>query len=72
MLKALTLLATVDELAGVDALGSDEELRPLLEAVGVTEGHLGQGSATAGVMDNILDNREGLNRRADASTDAVR
>lgn len=38
----------------MDALSSDEELGPLLEAVWVTEGHFGQGSATARVMDNIL------------------
>lgn len=50
----LTLLAAVDELSGVDALSSDEELCPLLEAVWVTEGDFGQGSTTAGVVDNIL------------------
>lgn len=38
----------------MDALSSYEELRPLLETVWVTEGHFGQGSTTAGVMDNIL------------------
>lgn len=52
--ERLTLLATVDELSSVDALSSDEEFRPLLEAVRVPEGHFGQGSTTAGVMDNIL------------------
>lgn len=51
---SLTLLATVDELSGVDALCSNEELCPLLETVGVTEGYFGQGSTTAGVMDDIL------------------
>lgn len=51
----LTLLAAVDELSSVDALSSDEELRSLLEAVRVTEGHFGQGSATAGVMNDILN-----------------
>lgn len=38
----------------MDALSGDEELGPLLEAVRVTEGHFGQGSSTAGVMDDIL------------------
>lgn len=51
---SLTLLATVDELSSVDALCSNEELCPLLETVGVTEGYFGQGSTTAGVMDDIL------------------
>lgn len=54
ILKCYTLLATVNELPSVDALSSNEELCPLLEAVWVTEGHLGQGSATAGVVDDIL------------------
>lgn len=49
-----TLLATVDELSGVNALCGDEELCPLLEPVRVTEGHFGQGGATAGVVDNVL------------------
>lgn len=52
--QRLTLLATVDELSGVDALGSNEELRPLLEPVWVTEGHFGQGGTTARVVDNVL------------------
>lgn len=50
----LTFLATVDELSGVDALCSNKQLRPLLESVGVTESHLGQGSTTARVVDNVL------------------
>lgn len=49
-----TLLATVDELAGMDALSCDEEFCPLLEAVWVTEGHFGQGSTTARVVDYVL------------------
>lgn len=52
--EPLTFLATVDELSGVDTLSSDEELCPLLETVWVTEGNLGQGGATAGVVDDIL------------------
>lgn len=61
---ALTLLATVNKLSGVDALGSNKQLRPLLEAVRVTEGHLGQGGATAGVMDDVLKGRdEGVNQQ---------
>lgn len=35
------LLAAVDELAGVEALGGDEELHLLLVAEGVAERHLG-------------------------------
>lgn len=38
----------------MDALGSNEELRPLLEPVWVTEGHFGQGGTTARVVDNVL------------------
>lgn len=52
---SLTLLATVDELSSVDTLSCDEELSPLLETVWVTESNLGQGSTTAGVVDDILD-----------------
>lgn len=52
--SVLTLLATVDELSSVDALCSDEQLRPLLEAVRITESHFGQGSAATGVVDNVL------------------
>lgn len=49
-----TFLAAVDELAGVDALGGDEELRAFLEAVRVAEGDLGQRRAPPGVMDDVL------------------
>ena len=59
---SLTLLAAVDELSSVDALSSDEQLCPLLEAVRVTEGHFGQGSTTAGVMDDILRRPPELNK----------
>lgn len=54
VLHLLTLLAAVNELPGVDPLSSDEELRPLLKPVRVTENHFGQGSATARVMDDVL------------------
>lgn len=67
-LNDFTLLATVNELAGVDALSSDEELGPFLEAVRVPEGHLGQGSAPAGVVDNILQNKHQLNQCVKFST----
>lgn len=53
-MSTLTLLAAIDELSSVDALGSNEELCPLLEAVWVTERHLGEGCTTAGVVDDIL------------------
>jgi len=49
------LLAAVDELAGVHALSSDEELGIALVAVGVQELDLGDGSTTSGVMDDVLD-----------------
>lgn len=52
---SLTLLATVDELSSVDTLSCDEELSPLLESVWVAESNLGQGSTTAGIVDDILD-----------------
>lgn len=54
---SLTLLATVDELSSVDTLSCDEELSPLFETVWVTESNLGQGSTTAGVVDDILIKR---------------
>lgn len=66
--ELLTLLATVDELSGVDTLSSDEELCPLLETVWVTEGNLGQGGATAGVMDDILKGQTGCECHAQAPT----
>ena len=53
-IRPLTLLAAVDELSGVDALSSDEEFRPLLEPVWVTESNLGKRSSTAGVVDDVL------------------
>ena len=48
------LLAGVDELAGVHALVGDEGLGVLLELVGVLEDDLGEGSATTGVVDDLL------------------
>merc|ERR1712244_176322 len=51
----LGLLAAVDELAGVHALGGDEQLLPGLVPVGVAEVDDGQGGATAGVVDDVLD-----------------
>lgn len=48
------LLAGVDELAGVHALVGDEGLGVLLELVGVAEDDLGERSATAGVVDDVL------------------
>merc|ERR1719461_2790016 len=50
----LGLLSAVDELSGVDALGGDEELLPGLVPVRVTEVDDGKGSATAGVVDDVL------------------
>lgn len=48
------LLAGVDELAGVHALVGDEGLGVLLELVGVAENNLGEGRATAGVVNDLL------------------
>lgn len=50
----LTLLAAVHELASVDALGGDEQLRPLLKTVRIPEDHLGKGRAAARVVDDVL------------------
>ena len=49
------LLAAVDELPGVEALGGDEELRLLLVAEGVAECHLGERGAATGVVDDVGD-----------------
>lgn len=49
-----SVLAGVDELAGVHALVGDEGLGVELEAVGVTEDDLGQRGTTAGVVDDLL------------------
>jgi len=51
----LGLLATVDKLASVHALSTDEELLAHLEPVGITELHNSKGSTTAGVVDDLLD-----------------
>lgn len=49
-----TLLATVEELAGVHALGSDEQLRALLVAVRVSEHNASQRRSAARVVDDVL------------------
>jgi len=49
------LLAAVHELSRVQALDGDERLLALLESVGISELDDGQGRATAGVVDDILD-----------------
>mmetsp|Transcript_21967 Transcript_21967/g.47881 ORF Transcript_21967/g.47881 Transcript_21967/m.47881 type:complete len:172 (-) Transcript_21967:235-750(-) len=49
------LLTAVDELAGVHALGGDEELGVALVPVGVKELDLGDGRTTTGIMDDLLD-----------------
>ena len=51
----LTLLADVDELAGVHALGGHEQLLPDLVTIRITEMDDGQRGTTTGVMDNIFD-----------------
>jgi hypothetical protein len=48
------VLSGVDELASVHALVGNEGLGDLLELVGVTELDLGEGSTTAGIVDDLL------------------
>lgn len=54
------VLTSVDELAGVHALVGDEGLGDHLELVGVAELDLGEGSTTAGIVDDLLDNTTGV------------
>jgi len=51
-----SLLAAVHELTGVHALSGDEHLAVDLVLVGITEINTGEGSATAGVVDDFFDN----------------
>ena len=53
-------LAGVDELAGVHALVGDKGLGDGLELVRVTELDLGEGSTTAGVVDDLLHHTTGV------------
>lgn len=55
-----SVLTGVDELAGVHALVGDESLGDHLELVGVTELDLGEGSTTAGIVDDLLDDTTGV------------
>lgn len=55
-----SVLAGVDELAGVHALVGDEGLGDHLELVGVTELDLGEGSTTTGVVDDLLHDTAGV------------
>ncbi len=48
------LLATIDILSTVHALRGDEVLWLLLEPIRVSEGDLGQGGASARIVDNLL------------------
>lgn len=50
----LGFLAAVHELASVDALGGDEQLRPLLKPVRIPEDDLGEGCPAARVVDDVL------------------
>ena len=58
-------------MAGVHAFDSDEKLSVLLEFVLVSETDLGQGSATTGIVHNVLNNsldvsvKIGENRKLD-------
>nr|GMC85212.1 60S ribosomal protein L2 [Ipomoea batatas] len=49
----VSLLTTVDELAGVHALGGDEKLLLVLEAERVTEGDASERGAATGVVDDL-------------------
>ena len=51
-----SVLSGVDELASVHALVGDESLVDHLELVGVAELDLGEGSTTAGIVDDLLHN----------------
>lgn len=50
-----SLAAAVDKLAGVHALGGDEQFLAKLVAVGITEVNDGQGCATTGIVHDILN-----------------
>ena len=56
----LSVLTGVDELAGVHALVGDEGLGDHLELVRVAELDLGEGSTTAGIVDDLLHNTTGV------------
>ncbi len=53
--RELSLLAAVDELTGVHALGGDEQLLARLVPVGITEVDDGERSTTTGIMDDVLN-----------------
>lgn len=55
-----SVLSGVDELASVHALVGNEGLGDLLELVGVTELDLGEGSTTAGIVDDLLHDTTGV------------
>jgi hypothetical protein len=55
-----SVLTGVDELAGVHALVGDEGLGDHLVTVGVAELDLGEGSTTAGIVDDLLDDTTGV------------
>lgn len=50
----------------MDTLGSNEKLGSFLKPVRVTEGNLGKGSASAGIMNDVL-----LERRCALQQDAA-
>ena len=50
----LTFLSTIHKLSSVHALSSNEGLGSHLVAVRIPEHNLGQGCATARVVDNVL------------------
>jgi len=56
----LSLGTTVDELASVHTLSSNEELLLGLELVGVSEGHASKRGTTSRVVDDLLDNTLGV------------
>ena len=49
------LLATIDELAGVHALGGDEQLFLMLVLEGVAEGNSSKWGAVIGIVDDLGD-----------------
>ena len=67
-MRRLTFGAAVDELAGVHALDSDEKLSVLLEFVLVSEHDLGEGSASAGVVHDVLDDTLDVSVQGETTT----
>lgn len=53
-----TFLATVDKLASVHSLSSDEGFTPQFVAIWVPEHNFGEGSTTSRVVDDVLQHNK--------------